>query len=332
MYRYGYGVPQNYETAAYWYKKACDNGEQDGCNNYEDIKNTTEDKEVEVPPIVSPTPKPLPIYNLSSSLPKGTTTRARDIAVIIGNSNYSSANINNVDYAINDARMIKKYLIETFGFDPTNILYKENAGKIDFDSFFGIKDNPKGDLYNYVAPGVSNVFVFYSGHGAPGLNNEGYFVPVDALDANSIDIRGYPISVFYQNLAQLPVKESITVVLDACFSGAGLFKNTSPVVRKINPTGINSEKILVFSSSKGIQMSSWHNEQKHGMFSFHFLKAIHNKNADTNKDNILTAQEIQNYVSDIANGVPYFARRYHRVPQNPQLMGVDQNRIILRYQ
>ena len=43
---------------------------------------------------------------------------------------------------------------------------------------FGIKDNHKGILYDYIKPNKSEVFIYYSGHGAPDINsNRAYFVP-----------------------------------------------------------------------------------------------------------------------------------------------------------
>ena len=269
-------------------------------------------------------------YDLSARLPKAERVGKHDVAVIIGNRNYPYSK--NVDYAHKDARMVKKYLVETFGFDPRNILYKEDAGKGDFQYFFGTEQDPKGKLYDYVVPQQSNVFVFYSGHGAPGLDDsEGYFVPTDAREPNKISIGGYPLSVFYKNLSKLPVKDEVTVVMDACFSGAGLFDDISPVVVRTNANAIDSEKLLVFSSSSGKEVSSWYRDQKHGMFTFFFLKAIHDKNADTNGDNLLTADEIQRYVSDEATGVPYHARRHNSVSQNPQLLGNHVNKVILEY-
>ena len=39
MYENGTGVRQDYKMAKEWYGKACDNGEQSGCNNYRRLNN-----------------------------------------------------------------------------------------------------------------------------------------------------------------------------------------------------------------------------------------------------------------------------------------------------
>ena len=184
--------------------------------------------------------------------------------------------------------------------------------------------------------GVSNVFIFYSGHGAPSVSNdkskaEGYFVPVDAEDPNHIAIGGYSLNVFYTNLNKIPVKNQITVVLDACFSGAGLLENISPFAIDVTQMLVNSKKILVFASSTAKQASSWYRAQGHGMFSFFFLKGIHNRNADSNNNDILTATELHSYVAHKTEGVPYYSGRYNSIEQTPQLIGLDTARVIVHY-
>ena len=160
-------------------------------------------------------------------------------------------------------------------------------------------------------------------------DHKGYFVPVEA-DPQYINLTGYPTDIFYQNLAKLPAK-STTVILDACFSGADLFENISPIIVKTNPSEVTLTNGLVFSSSSGDQVSTWYNDKSHGMYTYFFLKALQNGNADKNKDGHITALEIQNYVSDNAYGVPYQARRSHGVTQIPQLKGTDKTQIILSY-
>ena len=39
MYEEGQGVPKNRKVAKEWHKKACDNGFQDGCNDYRKLNN-----------------------------------------------------------------------------------------------------------------------------------------------------------------------------------------------------------------------------------------------------------------------------------------------------
>jgi len=262
------------------------------------------------------------------NIPKARVKKSNAIAVVIGNSDYRKAK--GVDFAVNDAKTIRKYLIKSLGFKSGNIFYVENATKSDFELYFGIKDNHKGKLFNSVKAGKSDIFIFYSGHGAPGLKDKkGYFIPVEA-DPQYIELSGYSLDVFYENIAKIPAK-SLTIVLDTCFSGANVFENISPLVINVKNPVKNLSNGVVLSSSSGSQVSSWYNEKKHGMFTYFFLKAIHNKNGDSDKDGKLTYDEIYKYISDNSEGVPYYARRIHGVEQNPTIEGKYRGKVLVNY-
>lgn len=268
------------------------------------------------------------VVDIAQGLPSSKEKNPDGIAVVIGNSNYSKAK--NVDYAVNDANLVKAYLTDVLGYKEGNIFYIENASKSDFELLFGNRTTHKGKLFNAVKADKSDVFIYYSGHGAPGLKDKkGYFVPVEA-DPQYLELNGYPAEVFYQNIAKVPAK-SVTVVLDSCFSGATVFENISPMVLEIENPVIEISNGVVFSSSSGNQVSSWYNEKEHGMFTYYFLKAIHNKNADSDGNNALTYEEIYKYISDNSDGVPYQARRVHGVEQTPTIEGDYQNKVMLKY-
>ncbi len=262
-------------------------------------------------------------------IPQTKTQNPDAIAVIIGNSNY--INTKPVAYAINDAESVKNYLIKTLGFKEGNILMKENATLGDFNTLFGTKDNQRGRLANTIKEGVSDVFIFYAGHGAPGLkDNKGYFVPVEC-DPNYVENSGYQLDVFYQNLAQLKAK-SVTIILDACFSGIDIFENISPIVVKVKDPILLIPNAVVITSSSGTEVSTWYEEKQHGMFTYFFLKAIQDKeHSDKNKDGQLTFDEIYDYVSNKNEGVPYYARRIHGIDQTPTIMGDRKDKVFIKY-
>ena len=70
---------------------------------------------------------------------------------------------------------------------------------------FGNRDSLTGsELWRHLHPdGISDVVVFYSGHGIPGLNDKrGYLLPVNA-HPDTAELNGYPIDVLYDNLVKL---------------------------------------------------------------------------------------------------------------------------------
>ncbi len=257
-------------------------------------------------------------YVINDNIPITTTKNKDAIAVIIGNRRYQ--NTKWVNFAENDARIMKEYLIKTLGFREGNIFLEIDATKGTFENYFGTASIYKGKLYSAIKEDVSDVFIFYSGHGAPSVNNKkGYFIPVEC-DPKRVELSGYSLDLFYNNLIKMQAK-SITVVLDACFSGAEVLEDISPIRVKQAQTVVNDSRSMIFSSSSNEEVSSWYNAKKHGLFTYFFLKGIHNLNADRNKDNKLTYAELFSYIANKTEGVPYYARRLHSIDQTPTRFG-----------
>lgn len=276
---------------------------------------------------VSTTKPQVPDLDMNSIKTKNSKPNA--FAVVIGNKNYKSTK--KVSYAINDATTIKNYLINVLGYKEGNIFYEPDATKSTFETYFGSKDNPQGILFNSIKPNISDVFIYYAGHGAPGLkDNKGYFVPIDC-DPQYIEQGGYSLDLFYTNLSKLPAK-SITVLTDACFSGADIFESISSIVITITDPIVAIDNCVILSSSAGSQVSSWYDEKQHGMFTYFFLKALQDKEkSDKNKDGKLTFEEIFDYISDKTEGVPYYARSIHGVEQTPTIRGTGIENVLIEY-
>lgn len=290
-------------------------------------------RDVVISPVVERKETPLKevpgaVIDIDVDIPVTRAENKDAIAVVIGNKDYLKTK--SVDFSINDARSVRNYLIKSLGYKEGNIFMVENATQTDFRTFFGVAGNHKGKLFNTVKKNVSDVFIFYAGHGAPGLKDQsGYFVPVEC-DPQYVELGGYPLEVFYENLSKIPAK-SFTIMLDACFSGATIFENISPIIIQMKNPVMSLNNGIVITSSSGSQVSSWYNEKKHGMFTYFLLKGIHNRNADTNKDGSLTYQELFHFLSDESEGVPYYARRIHGIEQNPTIQGKNTERSLVKY-
>ena len=248
------------------------------------------------------------------------------IAVVIGNRDYKAGGkgVPDVLYAANDARAIKQYLLDTLGYREGNIIYLEDASQSNLITTFGNAMNPKGQLYDWVRPGQSDVFIFYSGHGAPSLSNgKGYLLPIDA-DPQRVGLSGYSLETLYHNLAQVPAK-SMTVVLDACFSGGSqdgtVVKNASSIALKVVDTVQNVPGATVLSASSVSEVASWDEARKHGLFTRYFLDGVRGEadRADFgNGDGKVTLGELKAYLE---SEVTYSARRKYGRDQHPQVSG-----------
>lgn len=262
--------------------------------------------------------------DVDENIPEGEKAGKFDVAVVIGNRNYSAVGAPDVDFASRDARTMRDYLTKTMGFDATNIIYAEDAGLSRFYEIFGTREDHRGKLFKWVKPKQSKVFIYYVGHGAPDMDSsEAYFVPVDA-NPQFLKVSGYRVQTFYDNLAKIPAKK-ITVVLDACFSGnsakGSLIKGTSALMRYDKLESRKPGSALVLTSSSADQVSSWYPEKKHSLFTYFFLKGLQGE-ADANRDARVTAGEMKAY---LVEHVPYMARRLTGNEQTPQISGSDKD-------
>jgi len=246
------------------------------------------------------------------------------VAVIIGNKTYQGR-IPEVAYAHRDADAMKAYLTQVLGYREGNIIDLRDATQAELMSAFGNERSPEGKLWRFVRKGRSHVTVFYSGHGVPGLKDKrGYLLPVDA-DPDTPEINGYPVDLLYKNLEQLEAV-SITVYLDACFSGESdqgmLIRSASPVfVQASLPEAAAGLTVLTAASAN--QVASWDEQNQHGLFTYHLLQALQGE-ADKapfgNGDGRVTMAEARAYLDE---EMTYTAqRRFGRI-QNASVRGAE---------
>jgi len=115
----------------------------------------------------------------------------------------------------------------------------------------------------------------------------------------------------------LQVKE-IIVVLDSCFSGAGgrsvLAKGARPLVMNIDKQVFHSDRIAILSASSGSQISSTHDKEGHGLFTYFFLKGIKGGNSELGT--------LYNYLKP---QVERIARKTYNNEQTPQLIAPNKS-------
>jgi len=289
---------------------------------------------IEIVPVIAEKGKVEVLSPLTSEIdidiPETSMHNPDAIAVVIGNVHYEDRDIPAVEFAGRDATIVKAYLISTLGYDENNILYYLDADLGDFNRLFGREGRPRGRLYDYLKPDQSDVFVYYSGHGAPDPEaKHAYILPSDC-DPEDIEQTGYSRNTLFENLAQLPAR-SVTVVIDACFSGisdaGSLLGDISPIYIETDPA-MEIPNGVVFSSSKGDQISTWYREQKHGLFTYFFLKGLRG-DADSNSDGKITVRELETYLTDPADGVPYWARRLKSREQTPVVVAKDRDKVVV---
>jgi len=262
--------------------------------------------------------------------PAKLTARNPDaVAVIIGNKKYGQR-LPPVEFAHNDAEAMKVFVVEILGISEGNVIDLRDVTLADMEGVFGNSRTYKGTLWRWVRPRESDVFVFYSGHGVPGLNDgRQYLLPVNG-DPDKAEISGYPVELLYSNLNKLEAR-SVTVFLDACFSGessqGSLVRNASGI--RVTPREMPEVPLTVVSASRRDQVASWDKEAQHGLFTKYLLEALSGA-ADSkrygNSDSRITLSEIKVYLD---REMTYAARRQFGRDQQATVIGDPEKVIVI---
>ena len=243
------------------------------------------------------------------------------IAVIIGNQDYKG-DVPKVTYAGNDAEAMQKFVVDALGYPKANVFVLSNATYGELVDWFGTADDPNGRLANRVKKGVSDVVVFYSGHGVPfpfdPNNARPYLLPTDGNPDNAART-AYPVDVLQRNLAALGAR-SVTVYLDACFSGGYDGGGLLGISGTFSVTPREVANLTVITATSARQVASWDPAAKHGLFTEYLLKGLGGA-ADGprygNGDGAITAAEVMKYLDTEMSPI---ARQRNR-DQNATLAG-----------
>jgi len=256
-------------------------------------------------------PPPLNAANLRPQ------SRRNAVAIIIGIQDYQS--VPPAEFAKDDALVFYDYALR-LGIKPEDIHMLLDS-KADYVSMFKAFKNW---LPSRVRKDVTDVYVFYSGHG---LTDEGkiYLLPY-GVDKDLLERTAIPQKDLVKLLQDARPK-SVTMFMDSCYSGQT--RGNEALILSAKPVFITVEEkaypdnFTVMSASASNQMSSSSPDLKHGIFSYYLMKGLEGDAAE-NKDGTITVGNLQNYLSE---KVPRFAMQMSR-KQEPQLIG-DSTRVLV---
>lgn len=154
-----------------------------------------------------------PVAFGSMVLPEGKTgtvlRQGQDYALFFPVSNYSHANLTNLDQAVPNAQAIARELETSFGF-TTEIVANATYGQIVAKLQEYSQKFANGQL-----PADGQLFLYFSGHGMREFNS-GYFLPADA-NPKSLFNSGLGYSYWRQFISNINCQH-IMVAVDACYS------------------------------------------------------------------------------------------------------------------
>jgi hypothetical protein len=235
-------------------------------------------------------------------VPAAATKRDNAVAVVFGIEKYDE--LPPAPYAENDANIVKEYFQNLLGINKVVTYTSSQARGLIFDDVF----NPDyGELQKAIAKGQTDVFVFYSGHGIPSKTGEQIFLfPSDGKIART-EVQGYDLNKLYENLEKLGAR-SVTVFLDACFSGASRQSEKIQTENLVSMKGIRVvPKLLqpwetnptfsVLTSSSAEETSLALDASQTGLFTYYMCAGLQG-NADINADKTITLGELYQYIKE----------------------------------
>ncbi|MCD8092732.1 MAG: caspase family protein [Bacteroides sp.] len=217
---------------------------------------------------------------VDKNIPSCNVKNDNTFAVIIANESYNR--VDGVPFAANDGRIFNEYCKNTLGIPEDHIRLVVNATLND------IRAQIKwlGDVMN-AYKGEAKVLFYYAGHGIPDEKDKSaYLLPVDGYGSEVTT--GYALKDLYATLGGLPSK-SVTVFLDACFSGAkregDMLASARGVAIKVDES-IPVGNMVVFSAAQGDETAYPYKEQGHGMFTYFLLKKIQETKGEISLDDL----------------------------------------------
>lgn len=237
-------------------------------------------------------PLPNVVSQIDVNIPQLGVINPNRYALIIGNEDYQSyqptlSKESNVDYANRDAETFKLYAERVMGIPTENIVFLLDAKVVELNRAL-IKMKKAIELSH----GKAEVVVYYAGHGFPDQNTKiPYLIPVD-VSANDLKY-AFPMNDIYNALTEFESK-SITVYLDACFSGGARNKGlmTARGVKIKPKKDYLHGNIVIFSAASGTETAQPLHKERHGLFTYYLLKKV-----QETKGNV-SYEELYNYLKE----------------------------------
>ena len=206
--------------------------------------------------------------------------------VVIGNEKYKY--FSKVNFAQHDGKTFAEYCRKVLGVPSENIRERYDASLTEIKE--PIKYLQEKTTMN---PGKLDIIVYYAGHGIPNVATGGaYLLPTDATGTDFESC--YELDVLYKQLNDMPAK-SVTVFLDACFSGATRGNEMLFSERFVEYEVDEAEaqgNMVVFCATTGKQTAMAYDEKQHGFFTYFVLRKLKETGGN------VTLGELGDYVTE----------------------------------
>lgn len=195
-----------------------------------------------------------------------TQKNANTYCVIIANEKYED--VPEVEYAERDGKIFQEYCIKTLGIPEKQIRSFINASYTDIKRALNWIETMAD-----IGGGNAKILFYYAGHGIPNEKDKtAYLIPTDGFPKDVTTC--FKLSELYARLGKMKT-ESVTVLLDACFSGVKRGSGQALVAARgvaIKPKDeVLSGNMVVFTAASDDETALAYKEKRHGMFTYFLL-------------------------------------------------------------
>jgi hypothetical protein len=227
-------------------------------------------------------------------------------AVVIGVGRYESPDIPRLRYSVSDAEAVYRVLTGPGGFKQEHVLLLTDTTERK-----PTYRNVKWALGTFLARSAKKddtVLIYFAGHGAPEVDQRGierdgfskYLVPADA-EPDDLYSTALPMDELQTIFGRLEA-ERVIAFLDSCYSGAAGGRTFAS--KKTRASHVDEQFLERLATSKGraiitasrpAEVSLELAELGHGLFTYYLVQGLKGT-ADLNRDEIITLQELYEYV------------------------------------
>ncbi|MDE6366011.1 MAG: caspase family protein [Muribaculaceae bacterium] len=222
------------------------------------------------------------IADVDINIPETGLKRNNTCVVIISNEEYYNKDIPKVDFARRDGEIFREYCRKTLGVPDEQIHFCTDAP-------MGIMKKEVDYLQRRcgIDPGKVDVIFYYAGHGLPNpTESRSYLLPYDGENGDYSTC--YDLEHLYAQFDAMNAR-SVTVFLDACFSGRKRGDGMISAGRYVHKKEADIKakgNTVVFSAASNDEAALPYDEKGHGMFTYHLLKILQESRGDITLDEL----------------------------------------------
>lgn len=256
------------------------------------------------------------VSDVDINIPQSKHVNDKTFAVIIANELYKHEE--QVPYAKTDGESFRNYCVKTLGLPEERVHFSSDATLNEMRmAMHWVKDI--GEAFGEEA----KVLFYYAGHGvADDATRSSFLLPIDGSGRDPES--GYSVDKLYGQLGALPVG-SVTVFLDACFSGAkrdGEMMVASRGVAIKPKAAAPQGKMVILSATTGDETAALYPKEGHGLFTYFLLKKLQESQGEC------TIGELADYVTRRVNQESVVANKRPQTPTvscSPLMENIWQN-------